>query len=103
MAFKAISLPPTAILDVLTSAYDQINNNEFSCFFVRFQKHLTLSVTLYSSLNITESMVLQTNFSPFFLSNQQQYIAHHTLRSKTTINRYSVLQGSNLGPLLFLI
>ena len=38
-----------------------------------------------------------------FLSNTQQFVFFQHLSSKTLTNNYGVSQGSNLGPLLFLI
>ena len=38
-----------------------------------------------------------------FLTNRSQFVADQNLRTNDAINRFGVPQGSNLGPLLFLI
>ena len=38
-----------------------------------------------------------------FLIYRSQFVVHQNLRINDVVNRFSVPQGSNLGPLLFLI
>ena len=38
-----------------------------------------------------------------FLTNRSQFVAAQNLRTNDAVNRFGVLQGSSLGPLLFLI
>ena len=43
------------------------------------------------------------NLLTSFLTNRKQYVAHEDNLSDVAINKFGVIQGSNLGPLLFLI
>ena len=95
-----------AVLDVLTTAYDQINDNNYiGLILLDFKKafdtvcHKTLLSKLehYSICGVTHKLISS------FLSDRQQYVAYQTLRSEIIINSFGVPQGSNLGPLLFLI
>jgi len=59
-----------AIINVITTAYDKINVNEFSCLTVLdFERHLARSTIqfFFINLNITASEVLLTNFFPLFV------------------------------------
>ena len=97
-----------AVLDVLnlTSTCDQINNEQYTgLILLDFKKafdtvcHRKLLHKLEHYGIRGEALKLQHSF----LSNRQQFVSFQNLSSKTLTNNYGVPQGSNLGPLLFLI
>ena len=95
-----------AVLDILTTTYDQINNNNYiGLILLDFKKafdtvcHKTLLSKLehYGIRGVTYKLIYS------FLSDRQQYVAYQTLCAEIIINSFGVPHGSNLGPLLFLI
>ena len=95
-----------AVLDVLTSTCDQINNEQYTgLILLDFKKafdtvcHTKLLHKLEHNGIRWEALKLLLSF----LSNRQQFVSFQNLSSKTLTNNYGLPQGSNLGPLLFLI
>ena len=94
------------MLYVLISTCDQINNEQYTgLILLDFKKafdtvcHRKLLHKLEHYGNWGETLKLLHSF----LSNRQQFVSFQNLSSKTLTNNYGVPQGSNLGPLLFLI
>ena len=94
-----------AILDIITHAYDNINNNQFTgLFFVDLKKafetvnHKILEFKLYHYG--TRGCVLNLILS--FLE-RCQYIHINGINSTIKSNPYGTPQGSTLDPLLFLL
>ena len=95
-----------AIMDVLTSTYDHIDNNMYTALILLdFKKafdtvcHTTLLKKLehYGIRGVAHKLLHS------FLSDRHQYITSYDICSEKVLNRFGVPQGSNLGPLLFLI
>ena len=96
-----------AILDFITHAYDNINNNQFTgLFFLDLKKafdtvnHKTLEFT--GKLNPYDIRECVLNLILSFLE-RYQYVHINGINSTTKSNPYGVPQGSTLGPLLFLL
>ena len=96
-----------AILNVLTTSYDQINDNNFTgVILLNFQKAFDTicHTSLFSKLEHYGIRGVAYKLMSSFLFGRQQYLAHQDMQSEIVINRFGVPQGSNyLGPLLFLI
>ena len=98
--------PTHAILDVLTTSYDQINDNNFTgLILLDFQKAFdtVCHTSLLSKLEHYGIRGVALKLMSSFLFGRQQYLAHQDMQSEIVTNRFGVPQGSNLGPLLFLI
>ena len=95
-----------AILDVLTTSYDQINDNNFTgVILLDFQKAFD-TVCHTSLLSKHEHYGIRGvvhKLLSSFVFGRQQYLAHQDMQSEIVTNRFGVPQGSNLDPLLFLI
>ena len=95
-----------AILDLLTTSYDQINDNNFTCvILLDFQKAFdtVCNTSLLSKLGHYGIRGVAHKLMSSFLLGRQQYLAHQDMQSETVFGRFGVSQGSSLGPLLFLI
>ena len=86
-----------AVLDILTTAYDQINNNNYiALILLDFKKafdtvcHKTLLSKLehYGIRGVAHKLICS------FLSDRQQYVAYQTLHSETIINSFGVPQAA---------
>ena len=91
---------------MITTVYDQMNDNEYTS--------LTL-LDFKKAFNAAKHSILMKKLEHYgirgvtlyllssFLTNRKQYVAHKDDFSDVAINKFGVIQGSNLGPLLFLI
>ena len=104
--FQAGKSTSHAILDVLTIAYEHINNHEYTGLIpLDFKKAfdtVSHSILLYK-LEHYGIRGVANKLLKLYSSDRSQFVSHHNLSSDTVINRFGVPQGSNLGPLLFLI
>ena len=95
-----------AVLDVLTSTCDQINNEQYTGLILLDFKKAFDTVCHRKLLHKLEHYGIRGKALKLlhsFLSNRQQFVSFQNLSSKTLTNNHGVPQGSNLGPLLFLI
>ena len=95
-----------AVLDVLTSTCDQINNEQYTGLILLDFKKAFDTVCHRKLLHKLEHYGIRGEAFKLlhsFLSSRQQCVSFRNLSSKTLTNNYGVPQGSNLGPLLFLI
>ena len=95
-----------AILDVPTTSYNQINDyNSTGVILLDFQKAFDTAchTSLLSKLEHYGIRGVAHKFTSSFLFGRQQYLAHQDMQSEIVTNRFGVPQGSNSGPLLFLI
>ena len=103
--FQAGKSTSHAILDVLTTAYEHINNHEYTdLILLDFKKAfdtVSHSILLYK-LEHYGIRGVANKLLKSFLSDRCQFVSHHNSSSDTLTNRFGVPQGSNLGPLLFL-
>ena len=91
---------------MLTTAYEHINNNEYTGLLLLDLKKafdtVAHSILLYKlqhyGIRGVASELLKS-----FLSNHFRFVSHHNSSSDILINKFGVPQGNNLGPLLFLI
>ena len=104
--FQAGKSTSHAILEVLTTAYEHIYNHEYtSLILLNFKKAIDTvshSILLYK-LEHYGIRGVANKLLKSVLSDRSQFVSHHNSSSDTLINRFGVPQGSNLGPLLFLI
>ena len=92
-----------AILNVLTNIYDNVGNNKYTALiFLESKQTFGYSMSLYivKKLELYGTRGIALKLLKSFLTNGGQYVVCQELR---TINNFGVSQGSNLGPLLFLI
>ena len=95
-----------AVLDVLTSTYDQINDEQYTGLILLDFKKAFDTVCHRKLLHKLEHYGIRGEALKLlhsFLSSRQQFVSLQNLSSKTLTNNYGVPQGSNLEPLLFLI
>ena len=94
------------ILDVLTNVYDNIEHNDYTALVLLDFKKAFDTVSHSILLHKLEHYGIRgvaLKLLNSFLTNRMQYIVHQNLCTDTVINKFGVPQGSNLGPLLFLI
>ena len=103
--FRPESSTEFAILDIVSSCFENINDKLFT--------RLTMIDLEKAFDSVTHSILLQNlNYgfrgkvfsllSPY-LSNIQQYVSVNNVYSVTQYIKYAVSQGSVLGPILFLL
>ena len=94
-----------AVLDLLTSACYQINNEQYTGLILLDFKKTFDTVCQRKLLHKCEHYGIrgEAKLLHSFLSNRQQFVSFQNLSSKTLTNNYGVPQGSNLEPLRFLI
>ena len=95
-----------AVLDVITSTCDQINNEQYTGLILLDFKKAFDTICHTKLLHKLEQYGIRGEALKLlhsFLSNRQQFVSFQNLSSNTFTNNYGVPQGSNLGPLLFLI
>ena len=104
--FQASKSTSHTILNVLTTAYEHLNNNEYTgLILLDFKKAfdtVSHSILLYK-LEHYGIRGVANKLLKSFLSDRSQFVSHHNSSSDILINKFGVPQGSNLGPLLFLI
>ena len=91
-----------AILDVLNTSYDQINDNNFTCvILLDFQKgfNTVYRTSLLGKLEYYGIRGVAQKLMSSFLLARQQYFAHQDMQFEIVTNRFGVLQGRNLGSL----
>ena len=95
-----------AIVDVLTSTYDHIDNNMYTgLILLDFKKAFdtVCHTTLLKKLEHYGNRGAAHKLLHSYLSDRHQYITSYDICSEKVLNRFGVPQGSNLGPSLFLI
>ena len=95
-----------AMLDLITTCYDNLNSKKFSpLIFLDIQKafdsvshqKLVKKLEYYGIRGIANSLIRS------YLRNRKQYVSIYNKRSSEKLVEYGIPQGSILGPLLFLI
>ena len=95
-----------AVLTLVDKISGALNNGHYvTGVFLDFQRHSTLSIMIYFSRNSKKYGIQGAALDWFtnYLSNRLQYVTYNWAKSKGEIIKCGVLQGSILGPLLFLL
>ena len=90
-----------AMLDVLTSTYDDINDNTISALLLFGLNKAFVHDILLRKLKHYGIRGTAQNLIASFLRNRQQYVSLHNAQSHKMYITCGVPQGSVLGPLLF--
>ena len=105
--FRSNKSTTPAVMDVITTVYDQINANEYTSMTLSDFKKAFNTVKpsfFYEKLERYGICSVALDLLTSFLTNPKQYvIAHNDNFSDVAINKFGVHQESNLGPVLFLI
>ena len=104
--FRSKFSPEHAVVDIVSSCYDSINDGQFTGLIMLDLKKAFDSVTHYILLQKLEHYGIRGkafNLFSSYLSNRQQYVSLQGINSSTLRIEYGVPQGSVLGPLLFLL
>ena len=95
-----------AMIDLITTCYDNLNCKKFSALiFLDIQKafdsvshqKLLKKLEYYGIRGVANSLICS------YLRNRKQYVSIYNKRSSEKLVEYGIPQGSILGPLLFLI
>jgi len=100
------SLATHAALDIITNAFDHINNNHYSCLAFLYYKKAFDTVChniLLQKLDHYGIRGVANNLITFYLSDWKQFILHQSENSDMVNVKFGVSQGSNLGPLFLFI
>ena len=94
-----------ALLDILTNTCDLINKEQHIGRLLDFKKAFDTAChrKLLHKLEHYGIRGKALKLLHLFLADKQQYVSFRNMDSQTLTNNYGVPQGSNLGPLLFLI
>ena len=95
-----------ALLDVVTTSYDNISSNQFTGLVLIDLKKAFDTVshsTLLAKLNNYGVRGVAYNLIQSYLLNRKQFVSLNKTRSKLENVTFGVPQGSSLGPLFFLI
>ena len=95
-----------ALLDVLNSTCDQINAADYTgLILLDFKKAFdtVYHKILLRKLEHYDIRCQALKLLNSFLHTRHQYVSYQNKRSEILINQFGLPQGSNLGPLLFLI
>ena len=105
-SFHSESSADFAILDIVSSCYDNVNDKFFIGFIMIDLKKAFDSVTHFIVLQKLEHYGFRGNVFNLFLSyllGRQQYVRVYNVNFSTQYVKYRVPQGSVLGPILFLL
>ena len=107
MALDIIALQIHAVLDLITTCYDNLNCKKFSALiFLDIQKafdsvshqKLLKKLEYYGIRGVANSLICS-----YLCNCRKQYVLIYNKRSSEKLVEYRIPQGSILGPLLFLI
>ena len=93
-------------MDFANNAYEQLNNNHFtSLVLLDYQKvfDTVCYEILLQKLGHYDIRGLANNLIASYLSGRKQYVSSQVEKSEVITVSYGVPQGSNLGPLMFLV
>ena len=104
--FRSKFSPEHAVVDIVSSCYDNINDDQFTGLIILDLKKAFDSITLDILLQKLEHYDIRSkalNLFSSYLSNRKQYVSIQGINLSTLSIKYGVSQGSVLGPLLFLL
>ena len=104
--FRANYSPEHAVLDVVSTCYNNISNKQYNGLIMLNLKKAFDSVTHTILLRKLDHYGIRGSAHKLlssYLCNRQQYVNINNVNSDTQSINYGVLQGSILGPLLFLL
>ena len=104
--FRSKFSPEHAVVDIGSSCYDNINDDQFTGLIMLDLKKDFDSVTHDILLQKLEHYGIRgkaLNLFSFYFSNRKQYVSIQGINSSTLSIKYGVPQGSVLGPLSFLL
>ena len=104
--FKANYSPEHAVLDVVSTSYNNISNKQYTGLIMLHLKKAFDFVTHTIFLRKLDHYGIRGNAHKLlssYLCNRRQYVNINNVNSDTQSINYGVPQGSILGPLLFLL
>ena len=104
--FRSKFFPEHAVLDIVSSCYDNINDGHFNDFIMLDLKKAFDAVAREILLQKLDHYGIRGkafNLFSLYFFNRQQYVATHGNNSSPLPIKYGVPQSSVLGPLLFLL
>ena len=105
-SFRANYSPEHAVLDVVSTCYNNISNKQYTGLIMLDLKKAFDSVTHTILLSKLDHYGIRGNAHKLlssYLRNRRQYVNINNVYSDTQSINYGVPQGSILGPLLFLL
>ena len=106
--FRANYSPEHAVLDGVSTCYNNISNKQYTCLIMLDLKRAFDSVTMTHTILLRklDHYGIRGNARKLlssYLCNRRQYVNINNVNSDTQSINYGVPQGSILGPLLFLL